>query len=419
LGDGSHKYSYDAENRLQYVDSGSTATYIYDALGHRVGKSMPSGNTYYIFDSKGQVVSKRDAKNNWVQTQIRFAGNLIAYYSVSSTGFYLQDHLGSTRLVTLQNGTVSDSLDFLPFGVQIAGGTTTDFKFTSKERDPESATVPGGLDGLDYFGARYYSWNLGRWMSPDKKMMSVRHLINPQKWNRYGYVQNNPMSFLDPDGLDDWYVFRPLADSPGNGGNWFFAVLWAQLRGDNVILYNGADATVQAFAAASSTPGAHVLFVGHADVDEKTGQAVGIEVANGEFYGKNGSEASPTMTQSDSGITTNVSASSSNTIAADEIALFGCNSAALAYEYPLTSFVGINNPTGEVSQYYADAAAADFLAAGGGQPGGNAANLALWKSTLPIDAMATVNIENTGPPVLLPPVLLPDPPEDGQAPPEE
>jgi RHS repeat-associated protein len=68
--------------------------------------------------------------------------------------------------------------------------------FTGKERDTES--------GLDYFGARYYSSTMGRWMSPDwnAKIEPVPYskLDNPQSLNLYSYVWNNPTSRNDPDG---------------------------------------------------------------------------------------------------------------------------------------------------------------------------------------------------------------------------
>ena len=72
----------------------------------------------------------------------------------------------------------------------------TSCKFTGKERDSES--------GLDYFGARYYSSSMGRWMSPDwadkPEAVPYSDLWNPQSLNLYGYVNNNPLSQADPDG---------------------------------------------------------------------------------------------------------------------------------------------------------------------------------------------------------------------------
>ncbi len=70
------------------------------------------------------------------------------------------------------------------------------YMFTGKERDAES--------GLDYFGARYYASNMGRWMSPDwadkPEAVPYSDLANPQSLNLYNYVNNNPLSHADADG---------------------------------------------------------------------------------------------------------------------------------------------------------------------------------------------------------------------------
>ncbi len=65
-------------------------------------------------------------------------------------------------------------------------------QFPGKERDSES--------GLDYFGARYYGSAMGRFMSPDNPFAD-QHTDNPQSWNMYAYVRNNPLRFTDPTGL--------------------------------------------------------------------------------------------------------------------------------------------------------------------------------------------------------------------------
>ncbi|MFN9456202.1 MAG: RHS repeat-associated core domain-containing protein [Acidobacteriota bacterium] len=64
---------------------------------------------------------------------------------------------------------------------------------TGKERDAET--------GLDYFGARYFSGAQGRFTSPDPLGASAR-ASNPQTWNRYTYALNNPLRYVDPDGLE-------------------------------------------------------------------------------------------------------------------------------------------------------------------------------------------------------------------------
>jgi RHS repeat-associated protein len=65
-------------------------------------------------------------------------------------------------------------------------------RFTGKERDAET--------GLDYFGERYFISAQGRWTNPDRPLMD-QHAIDPQSWNLYTYVRNNPLRYIDPTGL--------------------------------------------------------------------------------------------------------------------------------------------------------------------------------------------------------------------------
>ena len=71
-------------------------------------------------------------------------------------------------------------------------------QFTGKERDRET--------GLDYFGARYFSGDQGRFTSPDwstaPQPVPYADLSNPQTLNLYGYVRNNPLRRRDLDGHD-------------------------------------------------------------------------------------------------------------------------------------------------------------------------------------------------------------------------
>jgi len=122
--------------------------------------------------------------------------NLIASGNWNFTGW--QAYMGA--LVTLTQGQspiTADSMDFLPFGEQIAGGSFTSHKFTGDERDSET--------NLDHTQFRQYSSQLGRWMHPDPAGLSAVDPSNPQSWNRYAYVLNNPLAFLDHLGLDCVY----------------------------------------------------------------------------------------------------------------------------------------------------------------------------------------------------------------------
>jgi RHS repeat-associated protein len=123
-----------------------------------------------------------------------------------------KDHLGSTRLVSNLNQTIADNMDYLPFGEQISGASTTTHKFTSDERDSETASSPGANNGLDHTWFRQYSPLLGRWITPDP---FAGYIDNPQSLNRYSYVLNSPTTFTDPLGL----VCRDEPNAPCNEGN--------------------------------------------------------------------------------------------------------------------------------------------------------------------------------------------------------
>ena len=117
----------------------------------------------------------------------------------------ITDHLGTPRMVIDQSGALGNVKrhDYLPFGEELVagqGGRTAALgytgdgvrqKFTQKERDAET--------GLDYFGARYYSSAQGRFTSPDE-FWKDSQIGDPQSWNKYAYVRNNPLRYVDPTG---------------------------------------------------------------------------------------------------------------------------------------------------------------------------------------------------------------------------
>jgi len=88
--------------------------------------------------------------------------------------------------------------DYYPWGgeLQFVNNDSNHYRFTGKERDTET--------GLDYFGARYYSNGLGRWVSADWSPAPIpvpyADLGDPQSLNLYGYVRNTPVSRMDRDG---------------------------------------------------------------------------------------------------------------------------------------------------------------------------------------------------------------------------
>lgn len=164
-----------------------------------------SGTLYYYIPGTSLILQESDLAGNTRYRYVFFNGKRIVRRN-SSTGeilYYFSDHLGSSNVVTNATGTtIKEESDFYPFGGErVITDTVSDqnYKFTGKERDTES--------NLDYFGARYYSSNLGRFITPDwaaaPTAVPYAEFGNPQSLNLYSYLKNNPIKATDPDGHGD------------------------------------------------------------------------------------------------------------------------------------------------------------------------------------------------------------------------
>jgi RHS repeat-associated protein len=215
--DGLNSYLYDAEGRLCAVRNyvGVLTGYLYDAAGTRVAKGSlatfscnfaPTNftpATSWVLGPGGEQVTEYAVSGGasaWAHTNAFSAGQLQATYHDTGTYLYLGDWLGTKRVEVGASDCIS-AYTGLPFGdgltpVSVPGYAScpdaTEHHFTGKERDTES--------GNDYFEARYYSSAMGRFMSPDPLLNSGRP-DDPQTWNRYSYVLNNPLVGTDPTGL--------------------------------------------------------------------------------------------------------------------------------------------------------------------------------------------------------------------------
>lgn len=183
-------YAYDGENRQTSVTPGSV-TYTYDGDGKRVKKS---NGTLYWYGTGSDASLETDLSGNMLNEYIFFAGKRSARRNASgSVYYYFSDDLGSSRIITDASGATCYDADFYPYGGErnYVNTCPQNYKFTGKERDSET--------GNDNFGARYFGSNLGRFMSPDPPLLD-QHIADPQSWNLYSYVRNNPLSFIDPTG---------------------------------------------------------------------------------------------------------------------------------------------------------------------------------------------------------------------------
>ena len=113
------------------------------------------------------------------------------------------DHLGGTVRVMDSSFTALDGMRYRPYGEDRDTGTAlvTDRKFTGQTED-EAA-------GLYWYASRAYDPEIGRFVSPDP---IVPDPSKPQSLNRYGYVRNNPLKFVDPSGHSEEWVNKAWRD---------------------------------------------------------------------------------------------------------------------------------------------------------------------------------------------------------------
>jgi RHS repeat-associated protein len=187
-------YSYDQENRLT---GAAGYAYTYDSDGNRVRKSNSSTGTLYWYMTPGIAVES-DLSGNLTDEYIFFGGERVARKSTNGVFYYFSDHLETASVITDSAGNIKSESDYYPWGgeIQFVANDSNHYKFTGKERDAETQ--------LDYFGARYYSNGLGRWVSADWSPRPIpvpyADFQDPQSLNLYGFVSGNPASKTDPDG---------------------------------------------------------------------------------------------------------------------------------------------------------------------------------------------------------------------------
>jgi RHS repeat-associated protein len=194
--DGSYAYTWNGESEMK---TAAGVTYTYDGDGRRASKSGAVSKLYW-YGSGGEILAETDGSGNTTE-YIFFGGKRVAMLPAGSTPlYYVEDFLGSSRVMTTNTGAVCYDADFTPYGGERPYINTcapqNAYKFEGKERDAETQN--------DDFGARYYTWRFGRWLSADWSAMPVAvpyaNLTNPQTLNLYAMVADDPESFADLDG---------------------------------------------------------------------------------------------------------------------------------------------------------------------------------------------------------------------------
>jgi len=173
------------------LTGGGNATYSYDGLGNRNERISASGTRYdFALDQNGNAFDEYQG-TLWSRT----TGGFFSYAN-NSTYFNRTDNLGMPRVSTDYTGALMRQEFDGPFGdgfIETASPFVDFTGFAGGAWDAEN--------NADHFGAREYSKTQGRWLSPDPAGMAAVKPSNPQTWNRYAYVTNNPTSYTDPLGL--------------------------------------------------------------------------------------------------------------------------------------------------------------------------------------------------------------------------
>jgi len=186
-GDGTTTYTWDARNRLVGISGGSAASFQYDALGRRTGKTINTAQTGFLYDGWTPV---QELNGSSVVANLLTGVGIDEYLTrtdMSGASHFLSDALGSTVALSDATGALPTSYTYTPFGATSLNGSTTGnaFDYTGREEDGT---------GLKYYRARYYHPGLQRFIGEDPLGFGAG---DP---NLYSYALNNPIALIDPTG---------------------------------------------------------------------------------------------------------------------------------------------------------------------------------------------------------------------------
>jgi RHS repeat-associated protein len=199
LNDGRYSYTYDTngsiigrsdgltldwdyENRLTSVSDGSS--YTYDVEDQRIKKVENGITTYYFFNDYEEEYSG-GVRTKSVKYYFADKQRIAERSSVDGVHYYHQDHLNSATAITDASGNLILRNNYAPYGEDAVsnGSASVKYKFSDKEKD---------IPGFYYFGARFYDPEVGRFITQDPAKDGV---------NWYAYCDDNPIRYLDPNGL--------------------------------------------------------------------------------------------------------------------------------------------------------------------------------------------------------------------------
>ena len=187
-------YAYDFESQMRQIlmPGGINISYAYSPLGSRSYKSLNGSRTYYLHDGENVIceynasgVLKAEYVHAGLDVPITMRRDGSAYY-------YLHDGIGTVRALSDATQSIPEVYEYAAFGTTTGGVIENPYRFTAREYEPDA--------GLYYYRLRMYDPDTGRFLSMDPLGM----LEGP---NLYTYVDNNPVTFIDPFGTEKDYGY--------------------------------------------------------------------------------------------------------------------------------------------------------------------------------------------------------------------
>ncbi len=210
-------YTYDATGQQATANfTGYSLQQSYDGNGLRAKKVENSVVTLYLRSSLlgGQIVAEMNSSGAHQRGYVYLGNQLLAVQQSNAVSWVHQDPFVKAKRVTNSSGTVVSTVELDPFGGHTNRNNNDNFqpqKFTSYTRDANAVD--------DAMFRRYNRW-FARFEQPDPYGGSY-NLGNPQSLNRYPYVQNDPVNFVDPSGLMPCQPGNFSAECDGSGfGGW-------------------------------------------------------------------------------------------------------------------------------------------------------------------------------------------------------
>ena len=211
-----NQYVYGAINRLEQAvnGSGAKANYLYNGLGHRVGKEIildptkqlsgqsqkPDSRIDYLIDLTREYHNLLEKTEDGISQTYFWDGNVAAFEESGKRSYYLQDELGSPLRIEDELGLTRETYGYGAFGEDLYGnqGVLQVFGYTGYQRD--------NVAGTYYAQAREYQAEVGRFAGQD---LIAGFMDMPLSMNRYSYCFNMPMILVDLGGA--WPSWSDIA----------------------------------------------------------------------------------------------------------------------------------------------------------------------------------------------------------------